>query len=65
MLSARAVNQFYGESHTLWDVSLEIAAGAGFLIPICGDMLRMPGLPYTPAAEGMRLSDEGVIEGLS
>ncbi|MGD9603180.1 MAG: urea ABC transporter ATP-binding subunit UrtE [Gammaproteobacteria bacterium] len=28
MLSARDVNQFYGESHTLWDLSLEIAAGA-------------------------------------
>lgn len=43
----------------------EIAAGAGFLIPIAGNILRMPGLPETPAAEGIDISDEGVISGLS
>lgn len=43
----------------------EIAAGAGFLIPIAGDILRMPGLPEVPAAEGIDISDEGVISGLS
>jgi len=44
---------------------LEIAAGAGFVIPILGNLLRMPGLPAVPASAGMRISDEGVISGLS
>lgn len=44
---------------------IEIAAGAGFLIPIAGDILRMPGLPVVPAAEGIDISDDGVISGLS
>jgi len=43
----------------------EIAAGAGFLIPIAGNILRMPGLPEVPAAEHIDISDEGVITGLS
>jgi formate--tetrahydrofolate ligase len=44
---------------------IEIAAGAGFAIPITGEMLRMPGLPSTPAAEGMDIDNEGRITGLS
>ncbi|WP_224484438.1 formate--tetrahydrofolate ligase [Robertkochia aurantiaca] len=43
----------------------EIAAGAGFLIPIAGNILRMPGLPGTPAAENMDINSDGVITGLS
>lgn len=43
----------------------EVAAGAGFIIPICGNMMRMPGLPATPAAEGMSIDANGVIDGLS
>ena len=43
----------------------EIAAGAGFVIPMLGDALRMPGLPSVPAAEGMSIDDDGVITGLS
>jgi formate--tetrahydrofolate ligase len=43
---------------------IEIAAGAGFLVPITGDMMRMPGLPATPAAEGIDVDDEGNISGL-
>jgi len=43
----------------------EIAAGAGFLIPILGNMMRMPGLPKIPASEGMDIDDNGVISGLS
>lgn len=42
----------------------EFASGAGFLIPILGEMMRMPGLPSLPAAEQIDLSDEGVITGL-
>ncbi len=43
----------------------EIAAGAGFLIPILGTMMRMPGLPNIPASEGMSIDENGVISGLS
>jgi formate--tetrahydrofolate ligase len=43
----------------------EIAAGAGFLIPILGNMMRMPGLPVIPASEGMDIDSEGRISGLS
>lgn len=43
----------------------EFAAGAGFVIPILGEMMRMPGLPSTPAAEGMDIDNDGRIIGLS
>jgi formate--tetrahydrofolate ligase len=44
---------------------VEIAAGARFIIPILGKMMRMPGLPSKPASENMFIDDEGVISGLS
>ena len=44
---------------------IEIAAGAQFLIPILGKMMRMPGLPGTPASENMSIDKNGVISGLS
>jgi formate--tetrahydrofolate ligase len=44
---------------------IEIAAGAGFIIPILGKMMRMPGLPAHPASENMNIDDKGVISGLS
>ncbi len=44
---------------------IEIAAGAGFLIPITGKMLRMPGLPAKPAAENIDIDGQGNISGLS
>ena len=43
----------------------EIAAGAGFIIPILGKMMRMPGLPSVPASEGMDIDEDGLITGLS
>ncbi|MBP7184592.1 MAG: formate--tetrahydrofolate ligase [Saprospiraceae bacterium] len=43
----------------------EFAAGAGFIIPILGDMMRMPGLPEIPASEHMDIDKFGVISGLS
>lgn len=43
----------------------EFAAGAGFVIPILGNMMRMPGLPAVPASEGMDIDANGVITGLS
>jgi formate--tetrahydrofolate ligase len=43
---------------------IEIAAGAGFLVPITGDMMRMPGLPATPASENIDIDENGEITGL-
>ena len=43
----------------------EFAAGAGFIIPILGKMMRMPGLPAVPASEGMNIDNSGKISGLS
>mgnify|MGYP000947922617 FL=1 len=44
---------------------IEIAAGAQFIIPILGKMMRMPGLPAKPVSEGMTIDNNGVISGLS
>ena len=43
----------------------EFAAGAGFVIPILGNMMRMPGLPAVPSSEGMTIDNNGKISGLS
>ena len=43
----------------------EFAAGAGFLIPILGNMMRMPGLPVVPVSERMTIDNDGKISGLS
>ncbi|MFP4061028.1 MAG: formate--tetrahydrofolate ligase [Bacteroidales bacterium] len=43
---------------------IEIAAGAGFVIPITGNIMRMPGLPPVPAAENIDIDNEGHIDGL-
>jgi len=43
----------------------EFATGAGFVIPIFGNMMRMPGLPEHPASEGMTIDNNGKISGLS
>ena len=42
----------------------EIATGAGFIIPIAGNMLRMPGLPLNPSAENIKIDSDGTISGL-
>lgn len=44
---------------------IEIAAGAGFVVPLLGKIMRMPGLPETPASEHMDIDAAGVISGLS
>ncbi|MEM9370995.1 MAG: formate--tetrahydrofolate ligase [Pseudomonadota bacterium] len=43
---------------------VRLSAGAGFVVAICGEIMTMPGLPRTPAAETIRLNAEGEIEGL-
>ncbi|HSV88655.1 MAG TPA: formate--tetrahydrofolate ligase [Bacteroidales bacterium] len=42
----------------------ETAAGAGFIIPIAGTIMRMPGLPSQPSAEKIDIDNEGNISGL-
>ncbi|HOD18501.1 MAG TPA: formate--tetrahydrofolate ligase [Candidatus Cloacimonadota bacterium] len=41
-----------------------ISSGAGFLVPITGEIMRMPGLPKHPSAEVIDVEDEGNISGL-
>lgn len=43
---------------------LKICSGAGFIVAITGNIMTMPGLPKTPAAESIDLSDDGRITGL-
>lgn len=42
----------------------EFASGAGFVIPILGEMMRMPGLPAIPAAENIDIDNNGKVTGL-
>jgi formate--tetrahydrofolate ligase len=49
---------------TLTVREVEVAAGAGFVVPITGAMMRMPGLPEVPAAEGMTVAADGTVGGL-
>lgn len=44
---------------------VEIAAGAGFLVALTGEIVRMPGLPERPAAERIDVDDDGRITGLA
>ncbi|MFC1674221.1 formate--tetrahydrofolate ligase [Pseudomonadota bacterium] len=43
---------------------VRLSAGAEFVVVICGDIMTMPGLPKTPSAEGIRVNEDGEIEGL-
>ncbi len=52
------------EGFTLHVRDVEFAAGAGFVVPIAGDVMRMPGLPAVPAALGMDIDAQGKISGL-
>jgi formate--tetrahydrofolate ligase len=44
---------------------IKASAGAGFIVAITGDIMTMPGLPKVPAANGMDITEDGVIIGLS
>lgn len=52
------------EGFTLTIRDLRIRAGAGFLVPMAGDILEMPGLPKVPAAERVDIDEEGNIYGI-
>jgi formate--tetrahydrofolate ligase len=49
---------------TLTVRSVKIAAGAGFVVALTGDIMTMPGLPKVPAAEKIDVDEHGVIAGL-
>jgi formate--tetrahydrofolate ligase len=51
--------------HLLTVREVRLAAGAGFVVMICGDIMTMPGLPKVPAAEHIDLAPDGRIVGLS
>lgn len=44
---------------------VELAAGAGFIIPIAGDIMRMPGLPSVPSSEHIDIDNDSNITGLA
>lgn len=43
---------------------VELSSGAGFIVPIAGKIMRMPGLPSSPSAERIDIDENGVISGL-
>jgi formate--tetrahydrofolate ligase len=43
---------------------IDIARGAGYIVPLAGQMIRMPGLPKEPAAYRVRVDGDGVIHGI-
>jgi formate--tetrahydrofolate ligase len=51
--------------HTVPVREVRLAAGAGFVVAICGEIMTMPGLPSVPSSEKIFLNDDGDIEGLS
>lgn len=52
------------KNFTLNISELRLSNGAGFIVALAGEIMTMPGLPKTPAAEKIDLTDEGVIKGL-
>jgi formate--tetrahydrofolate ligase len=43
---------------------VRLAAGAEFVVPVCGDIMTMPGLPKVPSACSIDVNDDGKIVGL-
>ena len=50
---------------TLTVREIKVNAGAGFIVALTGSIMTMPGLPKVPAANGMDITDDGEIIGLS
>ncbi|HSM20020.1 MAG TPA: formate--tetrahydrofolate ligase, partial [Hyphomicrobiales bacterium] len=51
-------------NHVVTVRELRLSAGAEFVVALTGDVMTMPGLPRVPAANSIRLNEEGLIEGL-
>ncbi len=52
------------EGFTIHVRGITVSAGAGFIVALCGNMMKMPGLPKVPAAEKIDVDENGVIHGL-
>lgn len=52
------------ENFTVSVRGVRLSTGAGFIVALTGDVLTMPGLPRVPAAEGIDVTDDGIISGL-
>ncbi|MBO6491057.1 MAG: formate--tetrahydrofolate ligase, partial [Pelagibacteraceae bacterium] len=50
--------------HVLPIREIKLSSGAEFIVVICGSIMTMPGLPRVPAAQSIKLNNEGEIEGL-
>jgi formate--tetrahydrofolate ligase len=50
--------------HTVNVREVRLAAGAEFVVMVCGDIMTMPGLPKVPSAEKIDLTDDGKVVGL-
>ncbi|MCJ8300758.1 MAG: formate--tetrahydrofolate ligase, partial [Pseudomonadales bacterium] len=50
--------------HTVTIREVRLAAGAEFVVAVCGDIMTMPGLPRVPAANKIHVDEEGLIQGL-
>ena len=51
-------------NHSIPIREVRLSSGAEFIVVICGEIMTMPGLPSVPAADSIRLNDQGEIEGL-
>ena len=52
-------------SHHIVNIrEVRLAAGAQFVVAICGDIMTMPGLPRVPTANNISLTEDGRIAGL-
>ena len=56
----------HGRPRDFWVTvsNIQINSGAGFLVVLTGDIMRMPGLPRVPAANSICVNERGQIEGL-
>ena len=50
--------------HTINIREVRLAAGAEFIVMVCGDIMTMPGLPKVPSAEKIDLDENGKVVGL-
>ncbi|HYB55416.1 MAG TPA: formate--tetrahydrofolate ligase [Alphaproteobacteria bacterium] len=50
--------------HTVSIREVRLAGGAEFVVAVCGEIMTMPGLPRSPAAERIRINEAGLVEGL-
>lgn len=50
--------------HVVEIKEVRLAAGAGFVVAVCGEIMTMPGLPKVPASAAIDVSEDGTITGL-